>query len=587
MRTRLLSNLKSVLILTLTNLLILTSIMAQSPQKMSYQAVVRDGDQKLVIDKTIGVKISILYGTHNGEAHYVEEQVLRTNANGLITMEVGVGNSLRGTMESIEWSKGQYFIRTDIDPSGGSDYTISGVSQLLSVPYAFYAETASKLLDDNSKYGFGNWARPWRTEGNNYIDDDIHYIGTKNNADLVFKTVEIERMRLTTEGVLVVDSFQLDSETAAGFVLISDAEGRASWADPLSIAGLEGPTGATGATGPQGDAGTDGQDGATGATGPQGIQGLPGNDGNDGTNGVDGQDGATGATGPQGDAGTDGNDGATGPTGPQGDAGTAGNDGATGATGLQGATGAAGNDGAAGPTGPAGDPATDDQMFTVSFTGDTLYISNGNWVIIPGISASQPLRVEDIDGNIYSTVVIGTQEWMQQNLKTTRYQNGDVIPNITDNTTWANLTTGAYSVYNHDGSNDAVYGKLYNWYVVVDARNVCPTGWHVPTDAEWTVLTDTLGGTSVAGAKMKEAGLVHWNTPNTEATNESGFSGLPGGERYYTGPFLDIGNYGYWWSTTVNGPSDGWYRSVFYNSSIVYKFSNDKSDGLSVRCLRE
>ena len=151
--------------------------------------------------------------------------------------------------------------------------------------------------------------------------------------------------------------------------------------------------------------------------------------------------------------------------------------------------------------------------------------------------------VTDIDGNVYHTVTIGTQTWMVENLKTTRYRNGEAIPNITDNASWAALITCAYCDYNNIPSNSITYGKLYNWYAVNDSRNIAPMGWHVSTDAEWTTLTTFLGGTSIAGGKLKENGTIHWNSPNVGATNETGFSALPGGYRLNSG-FYGAGDSG-------------------------------------------
>jgi uncharacterized protein (TIGR02145 family) len=164
------------------------------------------------------------------------------------------------------------------------------------------------------------------------------------------------------------------------------------------------------------------------------------------------------------------------------------------------------------------------------------------------------LLITDAEGNSYKTVYIGTQQWMAENLKVTKYSDGSTIPNITDDTQWQNNTTGAWAYYNNDAANNPKYGKLYNWYAVSKTtngnKNVCPTGWHVPTDAEWTVLTDYLGGASVAGGKMKEVGSTNWLYPNTEATNISLFTGLPGGYRGYGGSYNGIGYYGDWWSSS-------------------------------------
>jgi uncharacterized protein (TIGR02145 family) len=194
--------------------------------------------------------------------------------------------------------------------------------------------------------------------------------------------------------------------------------------------------------------------------------------------------------------------------------------------------------------------------------------------------------VTDIDGNVYGTVVIGTQTWMAENLKTTRYRDGSSIAYVLDNTTWSSLNSGAWSFYNHDNANNAVYGKLYNGYAVADARSLCPTGWHVPSDAEWTTMENFLGGSSVAGGKMKAVSAL-WSSPNTGATNESGFSALPGGYRSGDGPFSGIGNDGAWWSSTGNSSTTAWYRALYYYAGNSAQGYNYKQNGFSVRCLRD
>ncbi|MFN5215052.1 MAG: fibrobacter succinogenes major paralogous domain-containing protein, partial [Bacteroidota bacterium] len=190
----------------------------------------------------------------------------------------------------------------------------------------------------------------------------------------------------------------------------------------------------------------------------------------------------------------------------------------------------------------------------------------------------------DQQGNVYKTIVIGTQEWMAENLKTTIYRNGDAIANVTD-INWLNLTTGAWCFYVNNSQYDCPYGKLYNWYAVVDSRNLCPTGWHVPTDAEWTTLTSFLGGETVAGGKMKST--TGWNAPNTAATNESGFSGLPGGRRYNTNGYFLVGYNGLWWSSSESSTTSAWLRDLYYASGTAYRYGSNKQDGFSVRCLRD
>jgi uncharacterized protein (TIGR02145 family) len=197
--------------------------------------------------------------------------------------------------------------------------------------------------------------------------------------------------------------------------------------------------------------------------------------------------------------------------------------------------------------------------------------------------------VTDIDGNVYQTVKIGDQWWMAENLKVTHYRNGDTIPNVTDPSAWNVLTTGAYCAYDNNIANVAVYGRLYNWFAVDDSRNMAPAGWHVPTDAEWQTLVDYLGGGAVAGGKMKEAGTAHWANPNTGATNESGFTGLPGGGRGGNGPYSGLGNgAGFWTSTENEYISDAaWNRNLTYNHpEVIHDYSGKKS-GVSVRCVKD
>jgi uncharacterized protein (TIGR02145 family) len=186
---------------------------------------------------------------------------------------------------------------------------------------------------------------------------------------------------------------------------------------------------------------------------------------------------------------------------------------------------------------------------------------------------------------IIPAIEIGTQQWMTQNLDVTTYRNGDIIPQVTDPIDWDALTTGAWCYYNNDPANGAIYGKLYNWYAVNDSRGLAPAGWHIPSDAEWTTLGTHLGGNAVAGGKMKTTGTT-WNSPNSGATNESGYSGLPGGVRD-TGAFFNDGTNGNWWSATQTSTINAWSRKLTNTSSTLFRTFDKKSNGYSVRCLRD
>ncbi len=188
---------------------------------------------------------------------------------------------------------------------------------------------------------------------------------------------------------------------------------------------------------------------------------------------------------------------------------------------------------------------------------------------------------------ILSSVQIGNQTWTLKNLDVSTYRNGDPIPQVQDNTAWTNLTTGAWCYYLNNTANGTNYGKLYNWYAVNDLRGLAPNGYHIPTDAEWTTLTTYLGGSTLAGGKMKEAGSSHWLSPNTGATNSSGFKGLPGGFRYSIGGFSFIGSYGKWWGSSEDNANYAWCRVLYNGLGNVDRNGNDKHYGLSVRCLRD
>jgi len=203
-----------------------------------------------------------------------------------------------------------------------------------------------------------------------------------------------------------------------------------------------------------------------------------------------------------------------------------------------------------------------------------------------GLTVLHSQTVKDISGNIYNTVTIGTQTWMKEDLKTTKYRNGDPISNVTDNKQWSELTTGAYCDYNNTPAYRTAYGRLYNWYAVDDSRNLCPTGWHVPTDAEWSTLLTYLGDVNIAGGKLKDSGQRYWNSPNTGADNSSGFTALPNGYRFNDGgDFDEVGYKGNWWSSTAYDSKNAKYKMLAHNEKKVFNLSYDKSSGFSVRCL--
>jgi len=230
---------------------------------------------------------------------------------------------------------------------------------------------------------------------------------------------------------------------------------------------------------------------------------------------------------------------------------------------------------------------------------DTMYIyKSGNVMYKQAVAQIDSLiftpgsvsggTVTDFDGNIYNTVVIGTKVWTTENLKVTHYRNGDDIPNVTVNTAWAALTTGAYCWYENNISNKEPYGALYNWFTIADTRNIAPEGWHVPTHTEWQMLSDYLGGDGVAGGKMKEAGTAHWLEPNTDATNESGFTGLPSGMCYGDGAFYELGSFACIWSSTQFDAATANLKNLYYLTGTSNTGVPDtKKAGFCVRLVKD
>ncbi len=221
----------------------------------------------------------------------------------------------------------------------------------------------------------------------------------------------------------------------------------------------------------------------------------------------------------------------------------------------------------------------------VSTAGDTLFLGENQFVIITGISEANRPKVTDIEGNTYEIVEIGSQTWMAENLKTTKYNDGTDIPNVTDNTEWRNLTSPAYSWYNNDEATYAeTYGALYNWHAV-ETSKLCPAGWHVPTRGEWQTLISYVGGIP-GGGELKEAGTAHWSSPNTGATNESGFTGLPGGVRSETSKSFGIN--GLWWSSSGYSSTDSYSGMYLYHDTPdAHSGINVKWQGMSIRCISD
>ncbi len=268
----------------------------------------------------------------------------------------------------------------------------------------------------------------------------------------------------------------------------------------------------------------------------------------------------------------------------------------------------------------AGSPCNDNNAATFNDVYNAFCVCEGSTggsgngaVLLPGnvtceneyitVTGCEGQTSINYDGRVYDLVEIGGQCWFAENLATDQYRNGDAIPTGLTNAQWENTPNtqqGAYAIYNDDANNDLIYGKLYNFYAVSDPRGLCPVGWHVPTDCDWMYLEGSLGmsvsvqesiggrgAASNVGGQMKSTGTQYWQSPNSGATNSSGFSALPGGYRYSGGGYDSVGNYGYWGSSTQVGSSFAWNRSLYFDDTDLDRFYYDTQGGFSVRCLRD
>lgn len=422
-----------------------SQISGQTPEKMSYQAIIRDINDNLLTEQLIGIQISILQGNIGGTASYIERHNSPTNINGLLSIEIGEGTVQTGDFATIDWANGPFFIKTETDLTGGSIYTITGTSQLLSVPYALHAKSAETVT------------------------------GEINETDPIYELS-------IAKGITATDTNnwnnKLDQETQ-------------TLSDVIAINNI-----------------ANGQ-----------IKNL--------TDPTDTQDAVT--------------------------------------------------------------------KGYVDALREQLECIN-NVMLNEGYNGT----LMDVERNIYKTIKIGEKTWMAENLKTTKYNNGNSIPYVTDNTEWSGLNTAGYCWFNNDISYSQIYGALYNWYAV-ETGNLCPVGWHVPTDDEWKELEMALGmsigdansdgyrGTNEGSKIGGNADL--WTNGVLKSNTEFGiskFAARPAGYRIKNdGFFADIGTHTYWWSATEFNNDNAWSRGLYYNISSIHRTNSAKQVGNCIRCVKD
>ncbi len=519
----------------------------------------RDAENNLIVESTIGLQVSILQGAHDGDAVYVETHQVISNQNGLITYIIGNGDVVEGVFEDIDWGAGPYWLETKADPTGGTAYSISGVTQFLSVPYALHSKTAEKFKTTPPK--------AIATEATNNGEFSATINGIING-----------------EGFSTTVVFEWGTSTAYGNT-VTATPSPVTGSDDIAVhANLSGLQAATTyhyrirATNAVDVVYSDDMMFTTDASVFYSLY-LEADPENAGV--------VTGAGEYQ--------------------------------AGAEVSITATANEG----------------WEFVEWSGDIDYIddptSANTIVTMPADDVTltahfqeagdpEPGTVTDIDGNVYQTVIIGDQEWMAENLRVTKYNNGDAIPTGLSNADWSSATSGAYAIYHHisiDGLNsDAevveAYGKLYNWYAVDDSRGLCPTGWSVSGDADWTMLVDYLiaefeyhndwgDDINSVGNALKSCRQVgsplddcntsqhpRWNSHSTHyGFDEFGFIALPAGFRGDNGNFGNIGGAGLWWTANDHSETDAWERGMYSNFGNVGRFRSYKSFGFSVRCLRD
>jgi len=596
---------------------------SQSPNLISYQTVIRNGNNELVSNTTIGVRISILGGPEANVLVYQEEHTVKTNINGLAYLTIGNGKILNGLITSIDWSKGPYFIKSETDPTGGKNYSIVVLSQMLSVPYAIYSSTAEKLtgtLPETDPVFNGSIAKGITATDTSYWNKKLNTSDTSRMlANYLKKSEAITTGGVETDpvfngsiakGITATDTSywnkKLNSTDTSGMLAnyrtglnqklnitdtakmlvpyLRDADTTnmlANYRTSINNKLDAKDTTLMLSNYLKKSEGLNESDPLFNVSIAKGITATDTSYWNKKLNSTDTSGMLANYKNTLNSKAPINNPTFTGTV-----------------------SGIDKNMIGLGNVDNTSDVNKPISLATQSVINGKVNIADTAAMLANYLKKSDSLysNLDDlieqinllkiltnypvIDGYNYKFVKIGNQIWFSENLRTTKYRNGDNIPTNLDIPTWSSATYGAYSIYNDKDSLGNIYGNLYNWFAVVDGRGICPAGWHVATGTDWSILLDFLGGGNTAGGKLRNAGTTFWPSPNLNSTNESGFNVIPGGVRGNDGSYGGLGG-GSWFFTPdeyVTGLP--WLRTIDSGPAVQLHY-HYRQNGMYVRCVKD